>query len=87
MINAARMVSNTRGHKEICLQTRLVNKADNIIAADVYSEDGMPCKKEIVEMNTGNHVAEALDTLTGWVLPIGTNVRVIIDFELPGEKM
>lgn len=83
MIEAAKLISETRGHKEVYLKTRLVNKNHNTISADVYSEDGVACHKEIVERDTGNHVAEALDTLTGWILPIGTKVKVTIDFELP----
>lgn len=86
MIEQAKMLSNTQGKKEICLETIQLNKETNTICARIYSEDGTPCDKHVKLYNSGNHIAETLDILTGLQLPIGTKFHISIDFDVPEDK-
>lgn len=82
-IKKARMISNVDGVKEISFETQLINTDVNIISVKVNSEDGILCNKEIVDMDAGNHIAEALDSLLGMSVPVGTKFHIKIDFTLP----
>lgn len=78
-LNKATMIHNTMGRKEVVLETYMEDVDNNIIGVRI-TMDGSEVTDKVLG-DCGNHVAVALDVLTGMNLPIGTTFRVMIDFE------
>ena len=68
--------SNT---KTLVFETTLEDKEANLLGIRVTEEDGEAVNKLIEHNALGNAVAEAMDILTGTILPIGTKFRVNIE--------
>ncbi|MBO5386815.1 MAG: hypothetical protein J6A59_01545 [Lachnospiraceae bacterium] len=78
-LNKATMIHNTMGRKEVVLETYMEDTDNNIIGVKII-KDGNETTNKVLS-DCGNHVAVALDVLTGMNLPVGTTFRVMIDFE------
>lgn len=83
-LNKATMIHNTMGRKEVVLETYLKDVDNNIIGIKV-TKDGDDVTNKILS-DCGNHVAVALDVITGMNLPVGTSFRIIVDFETDQER-
>lgn len=65
--------------KTVEFETYMVDKDDNIIGVKVTKEDDKDCNKRIEDC--GNHVAVAVELLSGIEVPIGTKIKLTIEIE------